>query len=319
VTARPFLKWAGGKSQLLPELVRRSPRRIETYYEPFLGGAALFFALSSDAERAPKRAVLNDLNRPLMTTYEAVRDEPAALIDALGGLQNEYARTDEAGRAALYYRIRDEHHREGRVEVAARIVFLNKTCFNGLFRVNRRGEFNVPFGRYKAPRILDREGLLAASAALQRVELRTADFSEACADAGPEDFVYFDPPFHPLSDTSNFTAYTAREFGRAEQIRLKRHVDELTSRGVAVLLSNSPHPWIRGGYEFSGYGIDEVQARRAINSRGDGRGPIGELIVTNYEARITASVNRVIAEVGPPDGEDFVRAAASTVFPETEW
>lgn len=282
MTARPFLKWAGGKSQLLPELVRRSPRRIETYYEPFLGGAALFFALSADPERAPRRTVLNDLNGPLMATYEVVRDEPERLIAALERLHEEYACADDAARAALYYRIRDEHRREARVDVAARVIFLNKTCFNGLFRVNRRGEFNVPFGRYRAPRILDREGLRAASQALHAVELRSLDFEEACADAGAGDFVYFDPPFHPLSATSNFTAYTEREFGRAEQIRLKRCVDALTSRGVSVMLSNSPHPWIRGGYEFAGYNLDEVQARRAINSRGDGRGPIGELVITNY-------------------------------------
>ncbi|HRC63440.1 MAG TPA: DNA adenine methylase, partial [Dehalococcoidia bacterium] len=295
VTARPFLKWAGGKSQLLPELVRRSPRRIETYYEPFLGGAALFFALSSDPERAPRRAVLNDLNGQLMTTYGVVRDEPEALVAALERLQEQYACADDAGRAALYYRIRDEHRRAVGVEIAARVIFLNKTCFNGLFRVNRRGEFNVPFGRYKSPRILDREGLLAASQALRGVELRSADFEGACADAGSGDFVYFDPPFHPLSATSNFTAYTERDFGRAEQIRLKRCIDGLTSRGVAVMLSNSPHPWIRGGYEFAGYDIDEVQARRAINSRGDGRGPIGEILVSN-QPLILALENEVEPE-----------------------
>lgn len=283
MTARPFLKWAGGKSQLLPELVKRSPRRIDAYYEPFLGGAALFFALSSDPERAPRRAVLNDLNGQLMTTYTAVRDQPEALIAALGRLHEEYTCGDEAARSTLYYRIRDEHAREDAVAIAARVIFLNKTCFNGLFRVNRRGEFNVPFGRYRSPRILDREGLLAASEALRGVELRSADFATACADSGPDDFVYFDPPFHPLSPTSNFTAYTEREFGRAEQIRLKHCIDQLSSRGVSVMLSNSPHPWIRGGYEFAGYDIHEVQARRAINSRGDGRGPIGELVVTNYD------------------------------------
>jgi len=282
VTARPFLKWAGGKSQLLPELVTRSPRHVTTYYEPFLGGAALFFALAADPERAPRRAVLNDLNGALMATYEVVRDQPAPLIAALERLHEEYVCADDAARAALYYRIRGEHRHKARIDVAARVIFLNKTCFNGLFRVNRRGEFNVPFGRYRSPRILDRAGLLAASEALQAVELRTSDFEEACTDAGAGDFVYFDPPFHPLSPTSSFTAYTEREFGRVEQIRLKRCVDALTSRGVAVMVSNSPHPWIRGGYEFAGYELDEVQARRAINSRGDRRGPVEELVITNY-------------------------------------
>lgn len=287
MTARPFLKWAGGKSQLLPELVTRSPRRIATYYEPFLGGGALFFALLADPERAPQRAVLNDLNQELITTYEVVRDAPDQLIRRLARLEAEYLAADEAGRAALYYDLRDQHRLQKPVEVAARLIFLNKTCYNGLFRVNRKGEFNVPFGRYKSPRILDRETLLAASKALQGAELRRMDFEEACADAGPDDFVYFDPPFHPLSATSNFTAYTQREFGRAEQIRLKRCIDDLTRRGVRAMLSNSPHLWVRGGYEFAGYEVAEVQARRAINSRGDGRGPIGELVVTN-EALIGA-------------------------------
>lgn len=281
MTARPFLKWAGGKSQLLPELVTRSPHRIDTYYEPFLGGGALFFALREDPERAPKRAVLNDLNHELITTYEVVRDAPDRLVRRLARLEGEYLAADDATREALYYEMRERHRLRKPVEVAARLIFLNKTCYNGLFRMNRKGEFNVPFGRYKSPRILDCEALLAASRVLQGVELRRLDFEEACADAGPDDFVYFDPPFHPLSATSSFTSYTERDFGRAEQIRLKRCIDSLTERGASVLLSNSPHPWICGGYEFAGYHIAEVQARRAINSRGDRRGPIGELVVTN--------------------------------------
>lgn len=283
MTARPFLKWAGGKSQLLPELVTRSPRRIDTYYEPFLGGGALFFALIEDPERAPRRAVLNDLNRDLITAYEVVRDAPDALIAGLAVLEAEYFDTDDHGREALFYQVRDHRVPAPGIEVATRLIFLNKTCYNGLFRVNRRGEFNVPFGRYKSPRILDRDGLQAASKALGSVELRSSDFEEVCAAAGSDDFVYFDPPFHPLSPTASFTAYTAREFGPPEQLRLKRLIDDLTRRGTPMLLSNSPHPWIRGGYEFAGYCIEEVQARRAINSRGDGRGPIGELLVTNYD------------------------------------
>jgi DNA adenine methylase len=284
VTARPFLKWAGGKSQLLPELVTRSPRRIDTYYEPFLGGGALFFALAADPERAPRRAILNDLNRELMTTYEVVRDDPDRLIGRLQAFHAAYFEATEADRAALYYKVRERAAADP-ADVAARVIFLNKTCYNGLFRVNRRGEFNVPFGRYKSPRILDRDALLDASRALQHVELRCVDFEGACAEAGPDDFVYFDPPFHPLSGTSNFTAYTERSFGKHEQIRLKRCVDGLTRRGVPVMLSNSPHPWVQGGYEFAGYDIEEVQARRAINSRGDGRGPIGELVLRNDSLR----------------------------------
>ncbi len=158
VTARPFLKWAGGKSQLLPELVTRSPHRIDTYYEPFLGGGALFFALREDPERAPKRAVLNDLNHELITTYEVVRDAPDRLIRRLRRLEGEYLAADDATREALYYEMRERHRLRKPVEVAARLIFLNKTCYNGLFRMNRKGEFNVPFGRYKSPRILRPRG-----------------------------------------------------------------------------------------------------------------------------------------------------------------
>ena len=287
-TPHPFLKWAGGKGQLLPELLKRVPDGIQTYYEPFIGGGALFFALMADPTRRPHRAVLNDLNTDLITTYAVVRDAPEALADRLASLEARYLAEDAPGREASYYAVRAERpiarsgDRGSSIEVAARLVFLNRTCFNGLYRVNRRGEFNVPHGRYRAPRILDRPGLLAAAEALHDVELRRMDFAEACADAKRGDFVYFDPPFHPLSATSNFTSYTESAFGKAEQLRLKRVVDDLTRRKVPVLLSNSPHEWIRGGYDFAGYETEVVQARRSINSRADGRGPIGELLVNNY-------------------------------------
>ncbi|RLT36162.1 MAG: DNA adenine methylase [Chloroflexi bacterium] len=276
----PFLKWAGGKGQLLPELLARVPERIDTYYEPFIGGGALFFALMANPTRRPRRAVLNDLNADLVTTYEVVRDASEALAERLASLEARYLAEDAAGREAAYYAVRAERPTE-RMEVAARVIFLNRTCFNGLYRVNRRGEFNVPHGRYRAPRILDRPGLLAASEALRDVELRNADFAEACADARSGDFVYLDPPFHPLSATSSFTGYTESAFGKAEQLRLKRCIDVLTGDGVRVLLSNSGHQWVVGVYESGGYPVEEIPARRAINSRGDRRGPISELVITN--------------------------------------
>lgn len=277
---RPFLKWAGGKSQLLSALLERVPTGIDTYFEPFIGGGALFFALLADPERRPRRAVLNDLNLDLVTTYEAVRDAPEALIEALAPLAARYLEADAEAREAAYYELRAERPVD-RLAIAARLLFLNKTCFNGLYRVNRRGEFNVPHGRYRNPHILDAEAIRAASAALQTVEVRHGDFEAACADARRGDFVYFDPPFHPLSPTSSFTSYTEHDFGRDEQIRLKCCIDGLTTRGVRVLVSNSPHPWVHGGYEFSGYRVDQVPARRSINSRGSGRGPIPELVITN--------------------------------------
>ena len=284
---RPFLKWAGGKSQLLPVLLPHIPAGIETYYEPFIGGGALFFALMADAELRPKRAVLNDLTPDLVATYEVVRDAPDALIAALEPIAARYLAAEAPERETEFYAIRAEHPTDP-VEVAARLLFLNKTCFNGLYRVNRKGEFNVPHGRYRLPHILDEDGLRTASVALQDVEVRRGDFEAACAEATARDFVYFDPPFHPLSDTSNFTSYTEHDFGADEQIRLKQWNDVLTERGVGVLISNSPHLWIQGGYEFSGYQVDQVPSRRSINSRGSGRGPIPELVITNPQrARAT--------------------------------
>ena len=230
--------------------------------------------------------MLNDLNRELIAAFRAVRDAAPALIARLAVLERAYLDRDAEGRRERYYGVREEYRAlvaaggEDDVEVAARLIFLNKTCFNGLYRVNRRGEFNVPHGRYVRPRILDAEGIEAASAALADAELRSVDFEEACAGAGPGDFVYFDPPFYPLTPTASFTAYTGSDFGRDDQLRLKWRIDGLRERGAPVLLSNSPHPWVVGLYEGSRYRIDRTPARRAINSRGNGRGPIEELAIS---------------------------------------
>ena len=209
------------------------------------------------------------------------------LVERLGDLEARYLAGDDEARAALYYAMRDEAPSEP-LEVAARLIFLNKTCYNGLYRVNRHGRFNVPHGRYARPRILDCPALLAASRALQTTEVRHGDFQAACADAGPEDFVYLDPPFHPLSKTASFTSYTEGDFGRADQLRLKWCIDDLTARGVPIMLSNSPHDWVVGAYEASHYEVRRTPARRAINSRADRRGAIDELIVTNEAARRSA-------------------------------
>ncbi|MYE47193.1 MAG: Dam family site-specific DNA-(adenine-N6)-methyltransferase [Chloroflexi bacterium] len=312
VAARPFLKWAGGKTQILEELVARAPERIDTYYEPFLGGGALFFRLAADPERRPRRAVLNDLNRELIAAFRVVRDDAGALIEQLGELERSYLGLDAGGRGERYYAVREEYCElvadggASDVEIAARLIFLNKTCFNGLYRVNRRGEFNVPHGRYARPRILDAPVLEAASAALAGVELLTRDFEEACAGAGPGDFVYFDPPFQPLSDTASFTAYTEGGFGRDDQLRLKWWVDELSRLGVPALVSNSADEWLLGVYEGGGYvaselegaepfwpdlgRAEEVETNRLINSRGDLRQDFVELLISNH-ALLAASEN----------------------------
>lgn len=290
--ARPFLKWAGGKQQIVPELVARSPRAIETYYEPFIGGGAMFFALLADPALAPKSAVLNDLNRDLITAYEVVRDDVDALVARLEALQGPYLAADDEGRSAQFYAERGRQP-EGPVDLAARFIFLNKTCFNGLYRVNRQGVFNVPHGKYRQPRILDEPNLRAASAALAGVRLTHVDFEAALAAPRQGDFVYLDPPFEPLSATSSFTGYTEGSFSRTEQRRLKLAIDDLTERGVHVMLSNSTQDYILGLYSadrgpFAGnrYRIDSTPARRAINSRGDKRGPVDELVVLNYPPEV---------------------------------
>ncbi len=275
---RPFLKWAGGKQQLLPALLEAVPDQYERYFEPFIGGGALFFALAH-AETA-HASILGDANAELIATYEAVRSDLEPLVLRLRRLERAYLAQDSDGRAALYYRVRESRPR-GRAAIAARFIFLNKTCYNGLYRVNSRGLFNVPHGRYRAPKILDRGVLEAASRALASAELACRDFEATCADAREGDFVYFDPPFHPLSVTSSFTQYTSTSFGWADQERLRAAIDRLTERGVHVLLSDSPHPRIVDLYESGGYELRRIPARRAINSKAAGRGAIDELLVGN--------------------------------------
>lgn len=284
------MKWAGGKAQIVEALVALTPPSIETYYEPFVGGGALFFRLATDPDRRPRRAVLNDLNAELMATFRAVRDDVESLIGHLGELERGYLDLDFGGRDGLFYAVREEYRElvasgDGPdIDLAARLIFLNKTCFNGLYRVNRSGQFNVPHGRYDRPRILDDPGLRAASEALSIAELRSVDFEEACAGAGLGDFVYFDPPFYPLSSTSSFTAYTGSDFKHADQLRLKLLADAVRADEAAVLLSNSSREWVVGAYEGSGYQIEFIPARRMINSQGDARGPVEELAILGYEA-----------------------------------
>ncbi|MDA0815172.1 MAG: DNA adenine methylase [Chloroflexi bacterium] len=299
---RPFLKWAGGKSQILDPLIARSPHEFGAYHEPFVGGGAMFFGLLAGSTAAPDRVVLNDLNEDLVTTYRIVRDEVEALVEALHRLAGGYLMGGAEVRSAFYYEQRARIP-DGDVDRAARFIFLNKTCFNGLYRVNRQGEFNVPHGRYSNPRILDEAGLQDASQALAGVELTCVDFAEALQIPQVGDFVYVDPPFEPLSKTSSFTGYTQGAFGREQQQRLKWCVDDLTDRGVHVMLSNSPHDYIRGLYsadrgQLSGqrYRIDSTPARRAINSRGDGRGAIDELIVMNYPSEAERQNREPIAQ-----------------------
>jgi DNA adenine methylase len=274
---KPIVKWAGGKSKLLPLLLQHVPTQIRTYVEPFAGGAALFFALVSDASRTVERAILADQNEDLIACYRAVKDDVEAVIAAL----SDFAYDED-----LYYRVRDLDPR-GMTDVArgARLIFLNRTCFNGLWRVNRTGKFNVPFGRYTNPRIVDADGLRAASAALANAELRVADFGEVVRALGPGDFVYFDPPYVPLTKTASFTAYAQGGFGAADQERLAAEVLRLKREGVLALLSNADTEVTRALYRE--HTIHSVTAPRSINSRPSGRGAAKEIIVTSWGQAVT--------------------------------
>jgi DNA adenine methylase len=269
--ARPFLKWAGGKSRLISDYEPYLPpvETIRHYFEPFIGSAALFFHLQ------PAQALLADCNRKLIEVYEVVRDDVDSLIAALQPHKNE---------KKYYYRVRAQDPRSlDKVERAARIIYMNKTCYNGLYRENQQGEFNVPFGRYKRPRICDEPRLRAASSALQGVELCAGDFGEAVAGAGVGDFVYFDPPYVPLNATSNFTSYSRFGFDAHDHRRLARTIATLTARDCRVMLSNSAAPLVYELYDRAEYRLHEIEARRNINSKANGRGPVTELLILNYQ------------------------------------
>lgn len=271
--AVPFLKWAGGKRQLVPRLVALAPERIDTYYEPFMGGAAMFFAL---AERGRfSRAVLSDANAELVSCYRTLQGDVDAVVDEL---RSPRYRND----AVRYYRARDRDVSGlSAVERAARLIYLNRCGFNGLYRVNSKGIFNVPFGRYRNPLICDEDRLRAAARALRKVKILCVDFEKALAKAGPRDFVYLDPPYVPVSPTASFTAYAAGSFGPKEQERLAALLRKLGQRSVPALLSNSHCRETERLYR--GLELEVVQVRRAINSDGRARGPVGEVLVRSFD------------------------------------
>lgn len=277
--AVPFVKWAGGKRQLMESITPLLPKRISSYCEPFLGGGAVFFSLQ------PKKAVVNDLNQDLMLVYETIRDDVDALIASLQTHENT---------ADYYYMMRDMDRDKkaysalSRVEKASRLLYLNKTCFNGLFRVNSSGEFNTPFGHYKNPNIVNEPVLRAVSQyfSASSITFCSEDFSQTLERVGKGSFVYLDPPYDPLSGTANFTGYNQGGFGRAEQIRLKEACDRLTKRGVKFMLSNSATDFIRELYQA--YDVTVVKAKRAINANARKRGAVEEVLIRNYSRNFRA-------------------------------
>ena len=265
----PLLKWAGGKSQLLEQMDPYFPKEFELYVEPFLGGGAVFFHL------LPSRATLSDSNTELMNVFRVVRDKPDGLMKALDG-HYPHRRNQE-----YYYRVRALNPKDMTpVERAARTIFLNKTCYNGLYRVNSEGKFNVPFGKYRNPSLYDRNNIVAASAVLRGKTLMVADYKEACAEASKGDFIYLDPPYQPLSKTASFTSYTKEAFGEKEQAELASVFKKLDRQKCKVMLSNSSTSLIRSLYD--GYHIVSMKAMRAINCKPSGRKAIEELLIMNY-------------------------------------
>jgi DNA adenine methylase len=301
---RPLLKWAGGKRQLLPALRQHYPPAFDRYVEPFLGSGAVFFDLFSAGRLAGRVVRLTDSNPDLIGCYRAVRDEPDAVIAALGALDQEH----RARGTDCYYEVRDERFNPARLrgadpsgvyppELAAMFIYLNRTGFNGLFRLNRRGGFNVPAGRYADPKICDPVHVRAVARALGTagVTLECVPFETALSDTHSDDFIYCDPPYAPVSKTAHFAQYTAGGFHEADHGRLLAALVAGVRRGATVLLSNSSAPVMVKAYTASpvrdaGLVVHRVPARRAINSRAGLRGPVDELIVTNAPASAVRDV-----------------------------
>lgn len=266
--ARPVLKWAGGKGRLVSRIIAKLPDSIETYYEPFAGSAAVFFALAS--LRRFRRAVLSDQNRELVDVYRALQKDVSSVIKVL----SLYSYNRET-----FYRLRALEPKQLELpERAARTIYLNKAGFNGLYRVNRAGQFNVPFGRHVNPTICDKPRLLQAATLLKSVKLEVRDFETACSKAKPGDAVYFDPPYVPLSKTSNFTAYHHEAFDEEHHQRLATLFSALAQRGVSVVLSNSDTPVTRKLY--AKWHIQKIMVARPINSKTTHRGDVAEILVT---------------------------------------
>ena len=269
----PFLKWVGGKRQIMPTIEQHLPKGIKSYIEPFIGGGAVLFHLQ------PKNAIINDFNAELVNVYNVIKNDLENLIIDLNKHKNE---------SRYFYEIRALDRTEAfgnlsDVERASRIIYLNKTCYNGLYRVNNSGEFNSPFGKYKNPNIVNEPTLRAVNSYLNsnNVRIENTDYETVLKEADKNSFVYLDPPYHPVSDSSNFTGYVQGGWDESEQIRLKEACDRLNKKGIKFMQSNSSVNFIKELY--SDYQIHIIKAHRAINSDGDKRGEVEEVLIKNYE------------------------------------
>lgn len=297
IQAKPFLKWAGGKRQLLdvlnnslPPSVRKN-RKIDLYVEPFIGGGAFLFHLLSNYHIS--KAIINDINPDLMITYYVVKTFPNELITQLDEIQNIYLNFNEEKRKKYYYTVLRKNFNELKTDFnteekkkwitkASLFISLNRLCFNGLFRQNSRGEFNVPAGKYKNPKILDSENILAASKILSHTQICCGNFNDIEIPIIKNNFVYFDPPYRPLSDTSSFTKYSKEDFNDENQVSLSNFFKKLDRKGFNLLLSNSD---TKDGFFqeiYKGFRIKRIKTKRSINCKGNGRGSVNELLISNH-------------------------------------
>lgn len=292
VTIKPFVKWAGGKSQLLPEIRKKYPKTIKKYCEPFVGGGAVLLDILANFQ--PEEILINDINEELINVYKQVRDNSDSLIFQLRKIQEIFWNADIENRKSIYLEKRACFNNiimngdiQSELEKAVLFIFLNKTCFNGLYRVNSKGIYNVPMGSYKKPVICDEESLQFISGLLQNVEIRCGDYSQCYDFIDDSTFVYIDPPYRPLSETSSFNSYTKYKFGDEQQIELGKFIEEISNIGAKFVASNSDPKNIDKNDDFfdiiyKKFKIDRVKATRRINSKGSNRGSINELLICNY-------------------------------------
>jgi DNA adenine methylase len=277
LSPKPFVKWAGGKRQLLPEIQKHLPEKFSSYFEPFLGGGALLFNLFSENKNL--KGHVSDLNSDLVLSYVTIRDNLEGLLKSLQKHSDRYFSDSES----YYYSVR-ESNPKNQIEKVSRLLFLNRTCFNGLYRVNSKGKFNVPLGRYSHPNIVQEENLRSVNQFLNqnKITIKCQDFSSTIEKAKKGDFVYFDPPYQPVSKTANFTSYTNGNFGLNDLKRLAKVSNQLAKKGVNVLLSNSSSKQVRDLFSSKDWEINKIEANRAINSDSNKRTGHFELLIKNY-------------------------------------
>ena len=289
---KPFVKWAGGKSQLLNEIRNKYPANIEKYCEPFVGGGAVLFDVLEKFH--PKEVLINDINFELINTYNQIKNNIDELIKKLNKYQKDYADKNEEDRLKIYLKNRDKYNKlilkytdDDLLEKASLFIFLNKTCFNGLYRVNKDGLYNVPKGKYSNPLICDEKNLREINKLLQNVKIINGDFELCNKFIDKKTFVYIDPPYRPLNDTASFNSYAKFEFDDKEQIRLGKFIDDISEKGAKIVLSNSDPKNVNNKDDFfddlyKSYNIVRINAKRMINSKGSKRGAVKELLIANY-------------------------------------